>query len=167
MKRGVDMKAIVAVDENWGIGYKGQLLCRISADLKRFRALTLGKTVILGRKTLDTFPGKKPLPGRDNWIMSTTMAASPEGGRVFQNLDPLLKSAPEDSFVIGGGQVYRELLPYCDTVYVTKIHAAFPADAWFPNLDLDKSWRVAERSEMLEENGVTFSYVTYRREERL
>ncbi len=158
------MKAIVAVDENWAIGYQGGLLCRISADLKRFRGLTLGKTVILGRKTLDTFPGKKPLPGRENFILSTTMAEPPEGGRVFQDLETLLKSAPEDSFVIGGGQIYRELLPYCDTVYLTKLHAAFLADTWFPNLDEDKSWRVVETEGPLEEKGVKFSYVTYRRE---
>ncbi len=158
------MKAIVAADENWAIGCQGGLLCRISADLKRFRALTLGKTVILGRKTLDTFPGKKPLPGRDNMIMSTTMQTPPEGGRVFQNLDILLKNAPEDAFVIGGAQVYRELLPYCDTVYLTRLHAAFPADAWFPDLDMDKSWSVVEREGPFEENGQSFSYVTYRRE---
>lgn len=158
------MKAVVAVDENWAIGYQGGLLCHISADLRRFRALTLGKTVILGRKTLDTFPGKRPLPGRDNYIMSTTMQAVPEGGRVFRNLDTLLKSAPEDSFVIGGAQVYRALLPYCDTVCVTKIHAAFPADAWFPNLDEDESWKVVETEGPMEEKGVKFSYITYRRE---
>ncbi len=158
------MQAIVAVDENWAIGCQGGLLCRISADLRRFRALTLGKTVILGRKTLDTFPGKKPLPGRVNFIMSTTMRAAPEGARVFQNLDSLLKSAPEDSFVIGGGQVYRELLPYCDTVYLTKLHAAFPADTWFPDLDADRGWKVVETEGPLEENGVKFSYITYRRE---
>ncbi len=158
------MKAIVAVDENWAIGYQGGLLCHISADLKRFRTLTLGKTVILGRKTLDTFPGKKPLPGRDNMIMSTTMKAPPEGSRVFQNLDTLLENAPEDSFVIGGAQVYRELLPYCDTVYLTKLHAAFPADAWFPDLDADKGWKVVETEGPLEENGVKFTYITYRRE---
>ncbi len=158
------MTAIVAVDENWAIGYQGGLLCHISADLKRFRALTLGKTVILGRKTLDTFPGKKPLPGRKNLIMSTTMQAAPEGAWVFQNLDTLLENAPEDSFVIGGGQVYRELLPYCDTVYLTKIHAVFPADAWFPDLDGDKGWKVVETEGPLEENGVKFSYIIYRRE---
>lgn len=158
------MKAIVAVDENWAIGYQGGLLCRISADLKRFRALTLGKTVILGRKTLDTFPGKRPLPGRENFIMSTTMKPPTEGGRVFRDLESLLENAPKDAFVIGGEQVYRELLPYCDTVYVTKLHAAFPADAWFPDLDGDKDWKVAETEGPLEENGLKFSYVTYRRE---
>lgn len=158
------MKAIAAADENWGIGYQGGLLCRVSADLKRFRALTLGKTVILGRKTLNAFPGKKPLPGRENWILSTTMKAPPEGGRVFHSLEALLAEAPEDAFVIGGAEVYRELLPYCDTVYLTKIHAAFPADARFPDLDRDGGWKITETEGPMEEDGLQFSYVTYRRE---
>lgn len=159
------MNVIVAVDENWGIGRNGELLARISADLRRFKALTTGHAVILGRKTLQTFPGGKPLPGRENLIMSTKMDAAPEGARVFRDLDSLLAAAPEDAFVIGGETVYRELLPYCEKVYVTKIHKTFDADAFFPDLDALDGWKVTEKEGPLTENGVDFSYVTYEREE--
>lgn len=158
------MNAIVAVDESWGIGYKGELLARISADLRRFKALTTGHAVVLGRKTLQTFPGGKPLPGRENLILSTTMDAAPEGAKVFHTLDELLAYAPEDAFVIGGESVYRALLPYCRKVYVTKIHQTFPSDAAFPDLDALDGWRVTEVGETLEENGLAFSYVTYENE---
>lgn len=159
------MNAIVAVDENWGIGRNGQLLARISADLRRFKALTTGHAVILGRKTLQTFPGGRPLPGRENLIMSTTMNAAPEGAKVFRDLDSLLDYAPENAFVIGGETVYRELLPYCGKAYVTKIHQTFDADAFFPALDDLDGWKVTETEGPFEESGLRFSYVTYEREE--
>lgn len=159
------MVAIVAVDEGWGIGHQGQLLARIPADLKRFKALTLGHPVILGRKTLATFPGGKPLPGRENLIMSTTMAAAPEGAKVFRDIDSLLAYAPGDSFVIGGETVYRQLLPYCDTAYVTAIHRHFSADAFFPDLDNHPAWRVADSEGPFQtEEGLAFTFKTYRRE---
>lgn len=159
------MVAIVAVDEGWGIGHQGQLLARIPADLKRFKALTLGHPVILGRKTLATFPGGKPLPGRENLIMSTTMAAAPEGAKVFRDIDSLLSYAPGDSFVIGGETVYRQLLPYCDTVYVTAIHRHFQADAFFPDLENRPAWRVADSEGPFQtEEGLAFAFKTYRRE---
>lgn len=156
------MKAIASVDENWAIGSQGALLCPISADLKRFRALTLGHPVILGRKTLATFPGGRPLPGRENLILSRTMTDVPEGAKVFPNLDALLSYAPPDAIVIGGQSVYRMLLPWCDEVYITKISKSFPADSWFPNLDYDPAWRVVEQEGPYEENGVEFQYLTYR-----
>lgn len=155
------MKAIAAVDQNWAIGSQGKLLCPISADLKRFKAITTGHPVILGRKTLATFPGGRPLPGRENLILSATMADAPEGAKVFGSLDALLAYAPDDAIVIGGESVYRALLPYCDEVYITKIHASFPADCWFPNLDQDPAWQVADREGPFEENDVEFSYWTY------
>lgn len=157
------MNAIVAVDENWGIGRGGDQLCYISADLKRFKALTTGHPVILGRKTLATFPGGRPLPGRRNLILSHNPDFAVEGGEVFHDLASLLSAAPEDSFVIGGGSVYRALLPYCETVYVTKIMSIYKADTFFPDLDADPVWQVAEREEPLEENGLQFQYFTYRR----
>lgn len=157
------MIAIAAVDQNWAIGYRGALLRRISADLRRFKALTAGHPVILGRKTLATFPGGRPLPGRENLILSTTMTAAPEGAKVFASLPDLLAYAPDDAAVIGGEQVYRALLPRCDEVYITKILDAFPADAWFPNLDDDFSWQVRAKEGPYEEDGVKFCYITYGR----
>ena len=160
------MKAIAAVDENWAIGSQGKLLCPISADLKRFKVITTGHPVILGRKTLATFPGGRPLPGRENLIMSTTMGNVPEGARVFCKWDSLLAYAPKDAFVIGGASVYCGLLPHCDKVYVTKIHKSFPADAFFPNLDEKSDWQITETEGPFEENGLRFSYVTYERVKR-
>jgi len=155
------MNLIVAVDQNWAIGKGGDQLVYISEDLKRFKALTTGHPVILGRKTLATFPGGRPLKGRRNLILSATPGYRVEGAEVFPNLDALLTHTPEDAFVIGGESVYRELLPYCTTAYVTKIYAAFPADRYFPNLDEDKGWMVSDTSEMMEQDGLQFQYVTY------
>lgn len=158
------MYAIVAVDQNWAIGCRGALLTRISADLKRFKSLTTGHPVILGRKTLETFPGGRPLPGRPNLILSRNSAFQVDGATVYPDLDTLLASAPSDSFVIGGESVYAALLDRCHTVYVTKVQAAFPADAHFPNLDALPDWVCTQVSEPLEENGLSFSYATYRRD---
>lgn len=157
------MNAIVAVDENWGIGRGGDQLCYISADLKRFKALTTGHPVILGRKTLATFPGGRPLPGRRNLILSRDPNFTVEGAEVYHDMASLLAAAPADSFVIGGGSVYRALLSHCETVYVTKIMSTYEADTFFPDLDADPAWQVAEREEPLEENGLQFKYLTYRR----
>ncbi len=157
------MNLIVAVDENWAIGKGGDQLAYISADLKRFRELTTGHPVILGRKTLATFPGGRPLKNRRNLILSATPGYMVEGAEVYADLDTLLENAPENAFVIGGESVYRALLDQCDTAYVTKILASFPADRWFPDLDAHPDWTATAHSEVLEENGVRFQYVTYRK----
>ena len=158
------MELVVAVDRNWAIGNRGELLYRIPADLKHFKALTLGHPVILGRKTLETFPGGRPLPGRTNLILSRNPDFTVEGAAVYPDLKRLLADAPEDSMVIGGESVYRALLGRCGTAHVTKIDAAAPAaDAFFPDLDADPEWEVSETSEVLEHEGLPFRYVTYRR----
>ena len=160
------MELIVAVDQNWAIGRGGDQLIYISQDLKRFKTLTTGHPVILGRKTLDTFPGGRPLKGRRNLILSRSPGFAPEGAEVYPDLDALLAAAPEDSFVIGGASVYRALRDQGSPAYVTKIEAAFPAaDCWFPDLDSRPEWRISEESESQEEDGVKFRYVTYRKEE--
>ena len=157
------MNLIVAVDENWAIGKGGDQLVYIRSDLKRFKELTTGHPVILGRKTLATFPGGRPLKGRRNLILSATPGYAVEGAEIFADVNSLMAEAPEDAFVIGGESVYRTLLDKCDTAYVTKIQAAYPADRYFPDLDADPNWEIAEQGEMLEEEGVRFSYVTYRK----
>lgn len=157
------MKAIVAVDENWAIGKDGGLLRPISADLKRFKTLTMGHPVILGRKTLSTFPKGRPLAGRRNLILSRDPNFTVEGAEVFHDIPTLLAAKTDDTVVIGGGEIYRLLLEFCDKVYVTKILQTFPADTWFPNLDADPNWRVTEEEAPLEEDGVGFCYVTYER----
>lgn len=157
------MKLIVVVDSAWAIGKDGDQLVYIPADLKRFQTLTMGHPVILGRKTLATFPEGRPLKGRRNLILSRNASFSPNGGEVYPSLEDLLKAAPEDAFVIGGESVYRALLPRCDTAYITKINHAYPADSFFPNLDEDDAWRLAEEEAPLEHQGVSFQYLTYRR----
>ena len=157
------MNLIAAVDEHWAIGKDGDQLAYISEDLKRFKALTTGHPVILGRKTLATFPGGRPLKGRRNLILSRDPAFRPEGAEVFSQMEDLLAAAPEDAFVIGGASVYRALLDRCDTAYITRIHRSYEADCWLPDLDRDPAWEKAEESAVREENGVAFHYVTYRR----
>jgi len=158
------MNVIAAVDQNWAIGKDGNQLIYISEDLKRFKALTTGHPVILGRKTLATFPGGRPLKGRRNLILSRNPEFVPEGAEVFASMDGLLAAAPEDAFVIGGASVYQALLDRCDTAYITKIVWSFPdADCWFPNLDQRPEWKITEEGPELEEKGVPFRYVTYQR----
>ena len=156
------MELVVNVSENWGIGNGGDQLVYISADLKRFRQLTTGKTVILGRKTLATFPGGRPLKNRRNLILSRGVAEV-EGAEVFPDLPSLLKAiGPEEEVsVIGGASVYDALLPYCHKAYITKTLGTYPADTFFPNLDEMENWVIAEESEVLEEDGVQFKYVDY------
>lgn len=157
------MKLIAAADRNWAIGCGGKQPVYLKEDLKRFKALTLGHPVILGRRTLATFPGGRPLKGRDNLILSADPGFAPEGARVFRDLDSLLACAPADSFVVGGASVYAALLPYCDTAYITRLHAAFPADVWLPDLDALPEWHIDDQSAPLEQDGLVYHYVTYRR----
>lgn len=157
------MEAIVAVSENWGIGNGGTLLFHIRADLQRFRALTEGRTVIMGRKTLESLPGGKGLPRRRNLVVSRTAGYTAQNAEVFSNLTAAAEAAGSDAVVIGGGSVYRALLPRCDRVRVTKVFATAPSDTFFPNLDDDPHWRVAWESEIMEEDGFRFRYVDYER----
>lgn len=159
------MNLIVNVTQDWGIGFENRLLVSVSADLKRFRALTMGKTVILGRKTLETFPGGRPLKGRRNLIMSTNQNYAAEGAEVFPSLEALLEEVrklnPEDVCVIGGASVYEALLPYCATAQLTKTYVNCKADRFFPDLDAMDNWHVEKVYPMEEENGIRFQYVDY------
>ncbi|HAZ19353.1 MAG TPA: diacylglycerol kinase [Clostridiales bacterium] len=166
------MKAIVAVDREWGIGYRGDLLARVRADLMHFRDLTLGKTVILGSKTLATFPNGTVLKNRKNIILSKNPAFIAKGGVVVHSLEELskeLKHHPvEDVMVIGGASVYHQLLPFCDTVYVTRFDHSFEKDAYFPNLDQDPAWELSKTGEEQTSDPGTdsianlkFSFTTY------
>lgn len=157
------MNVIVAVDENWAIGKDEDQLCYIPPDLKRFQKLTSGHAVLLGRKTLATFPGGRPLKNRRNLILSTREDVQPEGGEVFRTLEAALEAAPEDTFVIGGESVYRAALDKCDTAYVTKIQKTFEADRYFPNLDQDPDWQAVEEEGPYTYEDLTFTYVIYQR----
>ena len=159
------MDLVVNVTENWGIGNQNELLVAISADLKRFRQLTTGRTVILGRKTLDTFPGGRPLKNRRNLILSRNPDFKVEGGEVYPGLEELMAHVtdPDNTYVVGGAMVYNTMIGQCDRAYVTKIDAEYPADCWFPNLDADPNWEVEWEGEELEHDGVKYRYVNYRR----
>lgn len=142
------------------------MIVSIRADLKRFRELTTGKTVVLGRKTLAGFPGGKPLKNRRNIVLTRNETTAIEGAQTAHNLTSLkklLEHTPTDEImVIGGEAVYQQLLPYCDTVFLTRTFGHFEADRFFPNLDALSNWFVSEQSPVWEENGILFQYLTYR-----
>lgn len=158
------MELIVAVYDDWGIGKDGTQPIALSADRKFFRETTRGAMVIVGRRTVEDFPDKKPLPGRENVLLTRsgaqipgfTVCASPEEAVA------LAKAAPR-AIVIGGGSIYRQMLSYCDIAYVTKVHIATESDTFFPNLDADPQWEQTEVLQSGEENGVFYEMCLYRR----
>ena len=168
------MKLIVAVDKEWGIGYKGDLLARVRADLFNFRDLTSGKIVILGSNTLATFPGGRALKNRTNIVLHPSQEYHPENTTVVHSIDELLvevkKYNTNDVFVIGGASVYKQMLQYCDTAYVTKFDKSYEKDAVFPSLDEDDAWECVSVSEKHvsdpetdTEAGLEFYFTEYRR----
>ena len=160
------MNAIVAVDANWAIGRNGDLLFSLPTDMKRFRALTVDGTVIMGRKTLDSFPGGKALPKRRNIAITRSADAQRENVEFVSSPEAALELAAgteEDKlWVIGGGTVYAALLPRCKRVYLTRTeNAAEGADTFFPDLDALPNWEVEHVGETVEENGVTYRFIEY------
>lgn len=145
------MNLIVAVDNHWAIGNKNKLLNSIPEDMKFFRTTTTGKVVIMGRKTLESFPNGLPLKNRLNIVISSKEGYAVKDAIVVQSIEAALeeakKYATEDVYVIGGDSIYRQMLPYCDVAHVTKMNYAYEADTWFPNLDQDDEWEVVARSE--------------------
>ncbi len=158
------MQAIVAVYENWGIGKDGSQPVVVSADRRHFRELTQGGTVILGRKTLEDFPGGQPLKGRRNVVLSRTVAEIP-GATVCSSPAEALFTVfdQKDCFLIGGAKVYRQMLPFCNKVHVTKLYVSPDCDAFFPDLDADPEWECKEEGPLQEEEGVKFRFLTYER----
>lgn len=161
------MNAIVAVDSNWAIGNKGQLLVSIPADHKMFRQETTDKVVVLGRKTMDTFPGGKPLPNRLNIILSGNENYQVNGAIVVHSIDELLeelkKYDSKDIYIIGGDSVYRQMLDFCDTIHVTKVEREYEADAFFPNLDKMDNWHVTASSDEQTYFDITYEFLKYER----
>lgn len=162
------MKAIVAVDSRWAIGNKGQLLVSIPADQRdNFRAKTLGKTIIYGRKTLETFPQQVVLPKRRNIVLSTKPDYEVKNAEVAHSKEEALKLVEnensDDVFIIGGASVYSEFLDVCDTAIVTFIDKEYQADAYFPNLDKDPEWELVDESDEQVYFDITYTYRTYKR----
>lgn len=162
---GLKMKLIVAVDKNWAIGIKNQLLVRIPADMRFFKSETTGKVVVMGRKTLESFPNKKPLNDRINFVITKDRNYTLEGAKVVHSIEEALEVtkgySSEDVYVIGGESIYNQLLPYCDTAYVTRIDFAYEADTYFPNLEEMPQWKVADISEEETYYNIEYSHYKY------
>ncbi len=140
------MNLIVAVDKNWAIGCNNQLLVSIPSDMKFFRETTTGKVVVMGRKTLESFPGGQPLKKRTNIVITSDPTYKVKDAVVVSGIEEaveeLKKYKEDDIYVIGGESIYRQMLPYCKTAYVTKIDHAYAADTFFPNLDEMEDWKL-------------------------
>ena len=161
------MNLIAAVDKNWAIGRNNKLLVSIPDDMKFFRETTTGKVVVMGRKTLESFPGKKPLKNRVNIVLTGDRSYQADGAVIVHDMEELheeLKKYPsEDIYVIGGESIYRQMLPYCDVAHVTKIDHAYEADAYFPDLDSDPEWEITADSDEQVYFDITYQFLKYER----
>ncbi len=161
------MNLIVAVDRNWAIGNRDNLLVRIPNDHKMFQQETTGKVVILGRKTMETFPGKQPLKNRTNIILSRKPDYRVKGAVVVHSIEELLKECEKyeqkDLYVIGGESIYRQLLPWCDTAHITRIDHGYEADAYFPNLDREPGWKITADSDEQTYFDMAYTFLMYER----
>lgn len=160
------IKLIVAVDENWAIGYQNNLLYHIKDDLKRFKNLTTGHIIVMGRKTLESMPKSAPLPNRINVVLSShDLLDTVVACHSMDELREYLKKQDDDIYIIGGETIYRKLIDYCTIAEVTKIHAKKPAaDAYFPNLDELENWQITDSSEIYHEGELAYSFVQYKNE---
>ena len=161
------MNLIVAVDKNWAIGKENKLLVSIPQDMKFFRETTIGKVVVMGRKTLESFPGGQPLKQRTNIVLTTDRNYSVKDAIVVHTIDELLEELKkynnEDIYVIGGESIYRQMLPYCTLAHVTKINHAYEADTYFPNLDEKDEWVVTGVSDEQTYFNLEYEFVRYER----
>ena len=172
------MNQIVNVNASFGIGKDGDLLCHIPEDMKFFREMTAGKTVVMGRKTLLSMPGGRPLKGRRNIVLSRSkdkyasesFSEDADGTSLcyvsgIEELFSILPSDTSDVFVIGGEAIYRLLLPCCDICYVTKNDCGLEADTFYPDLDKDPDFEIISESDRKLHNGISYCFCTYRRKE--
>jgi len=160
------MEMIVAVDKNWAIGKNGGMLVSIPADLKTFRDMTLGHIVVMGRKTLESLPGGRPLELRKNIVLTRSLDYRAKGVTVVHSMEELweeLKGTQQKVFIIGGGTVYEQFLPYCDTAHVTKIDHAYEADTYCPNLDEHEEFEIVEESDEQTYFNLEYTFVRYER----
>lgn len=159
------MNLIAAVDNNWAIGFNNSLLVRIPEDQKWFRETTTGKAVIMGRKTLESFPNKAPLKNRTNIVITKDMDYKVDGAIVVHSIEEAIEAAKdfsdEDIFVIGGESIYRQMLPYCNVAHITKIDYTYQADAYFPNLDKEEGWVITDTSDERTYFDLIYEFVKY------
>lgn len=161
------MNLIVNVDKNWAIGKGNKLLVNIPQDMKFFRETTTGKVVVMGRKTLESFPGGQPLKNRTNIVLTSDKEYKASGAVIVNSMEELMeelkKYNQEDIYVIGGESIYRSLLPYCSRAYVTKTEHVYDADTWFPNLDEDPDWKMTKISDEQTYFDLEYYFTVYER----
>ena len=161
------MRAIVCADKNWGIGYKNRLLVSIPSDMKFFRETTTGKVIVMGRKTLESFPNGMPLKNRINIVLTRDRNYEAKGAVIVHDEEELMnelgKYDTEQIYIIGGESVYKMMLWHCDKIYVTKVDRAFQADTYFPNLDEMSEWKMTQESEEQTCFDLEFCFTTYER----
>lgn len=162
------MRAIVAVDNSWAIGCKGRLLASIKEDMKFFRETTMGNVVVMGRETLESFPGQSPLKNRVNIVLTRNESIKSDDKMtvcrsVEEALDTLKQYDDDKVYIIGGESVYRQFLPYCDEIFVTKIFKEYEADRYFPNLDEDAEWELKESGEVQNSGDTQYCFTVYKR----
>lgn len=161
------MILIAAVDKNWAIGKNNKMMWSIPGDMRFFQEKTTGHVVVMGRKTLESFPGGLPLKNRTNIVLTKNRAYRAPGAAAVHTIEELHKKleayAGEEVFVIGGGSVYRQLLPDCDTAYITKIDHVYEADTYFPNLDEMPEWEITEVSEEQTSFDLEYIFTKYER----
>lgn len=161
------MNLIVNADKNWGIGKNNELLVHIPNDMKMFRETTTGHVVVMGRKTLESFPGGKPLPKRTNVVLTTDMEYEAKGAEIVHSKEELMEFLASydenDIYIIGGESIYRMMLPYCKRAIVTKLDYAYDADTFFPNLDELEDWKVSAESEEQTYFDVEYTFMEYTR----
>lgn len=161
------MQLIVAADSNWAIGNKGKLLVSIPQDMKFFRSETMGHVIVMGRRTFESFPGQRPLPGRTNVILTRDPSYEVKGAVVVHSeeelFDVLKEYESDDVYVIGGEQIYRLLLPLCDTAHVTKIDHVYEADTFFPDLDASGEWKITAESDEQTYFDLEYRFLRYSR----
>ncbi|HJA72524.1 MAG TPA: dihydrofolate reductase [Candidatus Lachnoclostridium stercoravium] len=164
------MNIIVAADRKWAIGKQGGLLVSIPEDMRLFREETLGKVVVMGRKTLESLPGGQPLYGRTTIVLTRNPEYKVKGAIVCHSLEEALeklKAYPsEDIFIAGGQSIYEQFLPYCDTAHVTYIDYSYEADTWFPDLDKDEDWKLALETEEETYFNLCYNFRMYKRKAR-
>ena len=161
------MIAVLSADKNWAIGYKGDLLVKIPNDMKMFRTLTTGNVIVMGRKTLESFPNGQPLPNRVNIVMTKNPDYQAKGCVIVHNTEELLEELKnykdKQVYVVGGESIYRELLPLCEEAYVTRIDYEYQADRYFPNLDEMEDWEIYEEGEEETFFSIEYYFNKYRR----
>ncbi len=161
------MNLIAAADENWGIGKDGGLLVHLPGDLRYFKEKTKGKVVVMGRTTLESLPGAKPLPNRTNIVLTRDESFRKEGCIVVHSMEQLLDECanydPEDVMIIGGEQIYMQLIRQCERLFITKIFGDFNADKHLMNVDKMRSFELVWESDIMNENGISYQFLEYRR----